>query len=354
LQDTLTNAIVSSLEVPLTAREHGALRRDVPGNARAYELYLRGNQLTLESSRWIEARDLYDEAVRLDPGYAPAWARLGRVLRVIAKYGGAEAEADRVRAERAFERALALNPDLAMTHQLYANLEAELGRAPDAMVRLLTRARARRSDPELFAGLVTTCRYCGLLDASVAAYECARRLDPAVRTSVAYTFLLRADYARAEETDVADPSFAALMARTRTGHSAEGIAALRAIEATTKHPTARLIAAAYRAAIEARPDELASSVTQVRASNFRDPEGLYLLAMFAAAANAHEVAIDQLHTAVGGGFHCPSSMATDTAWDGCRDDPEFLRLLALAEAGHQRALEAFVRAEGPAVLGMTP
>ena len=78
------------------------------------------------------------------------------------------------RAERAFERALALNPDLATAHYLYAHLEAETGRARDAMVRLLTRARSRRSDPELFAGLVTTCRYCGLLDESIAAYEQVR------------------------------------------------------------------------------------------------------------------------------------------------------------------------------------
>jgi hypothetical protein len=40
------------------------------------------------------------------------------------------------------------------------------------MVRLVSRARA--ADPELMAGLVTTCRYCGLLEASVAAHARAR------------------------------------------------------------------------------------------------------------------------------------------------------------------------------------
>ena len=215
LQDALTHAIVSSLHVPLAAREHHARRKDVPISAAAYELYLRGNQLMNDSARWADVRKLYEQALELDPGYAPAWARLGRMLRVMAKYSGTAAEGDRLKAERAFERALALNPDLSMAHHFYAHLEVEMGRATDAMVRLLTRARARGNDPELFAGLVTTCRYCGLLDESVAAFEAAQRLDPSVHTSVAYTFYVRGDYQRVIDTDSGSPPYAALLARYR-------------------------------------------------------------------------------------------------------------------------------------------
>ena len=80
LQDALTSAIVSSLHVPLTDCDHRALRLDVPANPAVYELYLRGNQLVTDPTHWSEARALYERAVTLDPGYAPAWARLGRVL----------------------------------------------------------------------------------------------------------------------------------------------------------------------------------------------------------------------------------------------------------------------------------
>ena len=66
------------------------------------------------------------------------------------------------------------------------------------MVRLLGRAQRHREDPELFAGLVHACRYCGLLEASVAAHAEARRLDPHVLTSIAYTLYLKGDYARLE------------------------------------------------------------------------------------------------------------------------------------------------------------
>src|SRR5205085_10273538 len=116
--------------------------------------------------------------------YAPAWARLGRVHRVIAKYGTEDAMVNRTRAEAALRKALELNPDLAIAHNFYAVLEAELGRAKEAMVRLIHRATAHRGDPELYSGLVLTTRYCGLLEASLSAHERARRLDPGVPTSV--------------------------------------------------------------------------------------------------------------------------------------------------------------------------
>ncbi len=73
--------------------------------------------------------------------YAPAWAKLGRVYRVIAKYGGVDATENLKRANDAFQRALQLNPDLSVAHNLYTNFEVEsLGRAKEAMARLLRRA----------------------------------------------------------------------------------------------------------------------------------------------------------------------------------------------------------------------
>ena len=96
---------------------------------------------------------------------------------MLGKYGG-DPEADKYIAESAaaFRRAFELNPDLSLAHNLYTYAEVDDGRAKDAMVRLLERLRHRSSDPELYAGLVHACRYCGVLDASIAASAHARRL----------------------------------------------------------------------------------------------------------------------------------------------------------------------------------
>jgi TolB-like protein len=87
LQDQLTRRIVESVSGPLSAREAGRLRRDLPSSPRAYELYLRANQASLDPAQLPVAEALYRSALSEDPEYAPAWARLGRVHRVQAKFG---------------------------------------------------------------------------------------------------------------------------------------------------------------------------------------------------------------------------------------------------------------------------
>ncbi|MBZ5565169.1 MAG: winged helix-turn-helix domain-containing protein [Acidobacteriia bacterium] len=195
IQDELSARVVHSLTLPLGERERSILRRDVPASAKAYEFYLRANQIgavrTLENMRL--ARDLYLQCLADDANYAPAWARLGRVTRFIEKFGE-DPDENLQRADAAFQRAFALNPDLAMAHNLYTAIECDQGRAPQAMVRLLNRASFRRNDPDLFAGLVQACRYSGELKASVAAHQCARHLDPHIVTSVAHTYFLLGDY----------------------------------------------------------------------------------------------------------------------------------------------------------------
>ena len=85
VQDELVHRIVDSLSLPLTAREQRMLRTDVPSSQRAYEDFLRANQLGLDATQWGAARDLYERCVEKDPRYAPAWARLGRIRHVMAK-----------------------------------------------------------------------------------------------------------------------------------------------------------------------------------------------------------------------------------------------------------------------------
>ena len=174
LEDDLTRRLVDSLSLPLTAAEDRQLHRDTPQSASAYEFYLRANELGRRPTEWTMARDLYERSVERDPEYAPAWARLGRLHRVLAKYGRDDRKEGYRRAEAAFQRALALNPDLPVAHHLYTDLELEQGRPTEAMVRLIDQAKRGGADPNLFAGLVQACRYVGLLEASLAADARAR------------------------------------------------------------------------------------------------------------------------------------------------------------------------------------
>jgi tetratricopeptide (TPR) repeat protein len=169
-------------------------------------VYLRANEVARTYAGLAQARELFRRCVELDPGFAPAWARLGRCHRVIGKYIEAEPDSE-ARAEDALRRALDLNPRLTVAHKYYANLEADIGRAEHAVVRLLGEATRHGNDPDLFAGLVHACRYCGLLDESIAAGAKARRLDPNIPAGVEQTLLMMGDVDRliAENRGEMDP-----------------------------------------------------------------------------------------------------------------------------------------------------
>ena len=68
--------------------------------------------------------------LREDPHYAPAWARLGRVHRVLGKYGAEEQERSIALAGDAFRRALEINPDLPVAHNFYTYYEIAQRLAP--------------------------------------------------------------------------------------------------------------------------------------------------------------------------------------------------------------------------------
>ncbi len=350
VQDELTERIVASLALPLTTGEKHTLHRDVPSSAKAYEFYLRGNQLSYDSKQWPIARDLYQRSVEEDPGYAPAWARLGRIHHVMSKYLPAGTSDGLQQAEAALKRALELNPELPLAHKLYAQLEVDLGRARDAMERLIERAHT--PDPELFVGLVSTCRYCGLLDASVVAHKRAVELDPKIRTSVPHTWFLQADHARLATVKLEEFPYIVPIALIAVNRGKEMLPALQELEQKTKTRIRDFITAA-RALIENDANESIAAINRIIASDFQDPEGLFYLSRHLSHLHQIEPALQLLERVVKGGYLCYPVMAEDTWLDPLRKKTEFKKLLARAEAQHRDAIVAFKRLSGGKLLGVS-
>jgi DNA-binding winged helix-turn-helix (wHTH) protein/tetratricopeptide (TPR) repeat protein len=350
VQDELTHRTVASLALPLTSREQQILKRDVPASAKAYEYFLRGNQFSYDSKQWSVARDLYLQCIDEDPHYAPAWARLGRIHHVMGKYLPAGTKESLIHAEAAFRQALVLNPDLPIAHKLFAQLEVDLGRAHDAMVRLIERAQT--ADPELLAGLVSACRYGGLLDASVAAHLRALELDPKIRTSVGHTWFLQADYGRVATVKVADYPYIVAISLAELGRAKEALPVLGELE--QKIPTRlRDFIIAARTLLEGNAAESIAAVRRVVSSDFRDPEGLFYLSRHLSHLNEVGLALEVFERVVAGGFFCFPSMEHDPWLDPLRKKPAFTKLLRQAEAHHDEALTAFTRRGGERVLGIT-
>ena len=124
-------------------------------------------------SSGASARDLYLRCVEDDPCYAPAWARLGRIHHVMAKYLTPEPERPGTGRSGVppCARAQSRSADRAQVLRAVRSRSRPRARCDGAA----DRARAGSADPELLAGSVSPCRYCGLLEASVAAHARARR-----------------------------------------------------------------------------------------------------------------------------------------------------------------------------------
>jgi len=351
LQDALTTRIVESLAVPLSARDRQTLKQDVPATAKAYEFYLRANQLAYQAHTWTVARDLYRQCLEEDPRYAPAWARLARLHRVIGMYSGDGADEAYALAEEAFSRALALNPDLSIAHNFYTLVEIETGRVKQAMIRLLERVRRRSSDPELFAGLVQACRYAGLQRPAIAAHDHARRLEPQMRTAVAHAYLMSGEYEKAVALDQDEPSLIAILALDLMGERDRAIAHARQQVSPGLPLVVRLFFEGTLAVLERRLDDVRPIADRLlKMWSLRDPCGTYYFARSLAAVH-HPEALRLFRRAVESGFHCSTFFARDPWLDSLRGTAEFDVVMETAHAGYRDAAAAFIAAGGEQMLG---
>ena len=329
----------------------------VPASPIAYEYYLRANQLSADWRHHPTARDLYMKCLDIDPRYAPAWARLGRCHRSIAKNGGDRNDFER--ADVAFRRALQLNPELNLAHSLYAWLEADSARAPQAMARLLGRAAGHANDADLYAGLVYACRFCGLLEASIAAHERARSLDPLIGTSVTSTYFMAGDYMAVHENSARD-SMSDAHALIALGREPEALALLLENErifgelvATETNPQYQFrywTAVSLRAMVEGKREE--SLVTLAKTMRWRRGEELFHAVGQLARLGEEEQAIDQLARVAEFGFICYPAMAKDHALDPLRRNARFGAILSEVKTRCEEARRVFVEAHGLEILGV--
>jgi serine/threonine protein kinase/tetratricopeptide (TPR) repeat protein len=355
LQDDLGRRVAEAIAEPITARTRTSGPRDVPASPHAYELYLRGTQLSGNRTMWHDALAILRRCVDEDPRFAPAWARLGRQHRVVAKYGHGAPEENLRLAEQALTRALELNPDLGLAHLQYAAFEIEEKARPlEAMTRLLRTARRHPNDPDLFGGLVLACRFCGLLDASLAADRRARRLDPGVRTSVAYTWWAMGEHEHAMETDDQEWRWLRMYALPMLGQETEAVRICDEALTMGLVPTEREMVRAHRASILRDRETCVAGARTLERSGLHDPEGLYFQARALARVGETEAAHDTLERVVRGGFWCGDLLASDPWLEPARVSPRFETLRRHADERRRAAALAFVEEGGADLLGVRP
>jgi len=173
LQDEVALGVAHAIKLELSRGAAGQPASPKPVNSEGYQAYLKGRYfLQKADDSFFQTGDYFQQAIQLDPGYAPAYAGLSQYY-VLVSSGPLPPERaipkeqalSRAReyaqkairldpdlpdshaslaylyfndwnwpdADREFQRAIALAPGLAQTHGLYSTYLSAMGRATEAM-----------------------------------------------------------------------------------------------------------------------------------------------------------------------------------------------------------------------------
>jgi TolB-like protein/Tfp pilus assembly protein PilF len=180
LQSEVARAIAGEVQAKVTPQEKTRLARSRPVNADAYDAYLKGrfyyNQFTVDGfSKSIEH---FEEAIKLDPNYASAYAGLADALASLEQTGAARPEEVHPRALEAATKALAMDDALPEAHAAMS-----LVRAND-WERSVSETEARRAIdlnpgfPLAHLYYSNMLRHLGRSEESIAEARRALELDP--------------------------------------------------------------------------------------------------------------------------------------------------------------------------------
>ena len=215
VQDSISEKIAERLALKLTGEDMQRLTKRYTQNTEAYQLYVKGvfYREKLNEDGLKKAVEYFEQAIKVDPNYAQAYAGLSSALAPMMFFGFlpvsegrpkmqaagkkalelddtlAEAqnesgvfklyyEYDWAGGESAFNRAIEQNPNYALAHHMYANLLTGMGRFDEGISE---RKRALEIDPlsvRTSALLGWDYYMAGRYDEAIMQYRRASELDP--------------------------------------------------------------------------------------------------------------------------------------------------------------------------------
>jgi TolB-like protein/DNA-binding winged helix-turn-helix (wHTH) protein/Flp pilus assembly protein TadD len=124
LQENVAKDIAGQIRAQLTSQEQAKLKSARPVNPAAYEAYLRGNYFADKrtAEALTKAVEYFEEAIRDDPNWAPAYAGLADIYVVLSEYKSVPAHESHAKARVAARKAVELDDSLAEAHTELANL----------------------------------------------------------------------------------------------------------------------------------------------------------------------------------------------------------------------------------------
>lgn len=205
VESEVAQGVARALQARLTNEERERISRPPTGNPAAYDAYLRARAFAERTTRTeaeiSAAIAAFEEAVRLDPEFASAWAQLSRRNANFFSLGYDRAEARRQTALAALENAERLGPDLIDTKIARAYFQFVVEGDLEDAERLTRELESRNpASADVATGLSQITRELGQIDRSA---DYARRTLALDAMNPYRHYLLCQDYLTSRELALA-------------------------------------------------------------------------------------------------------------------------------------------------------
>ena len=350
VQDKVTGQLISELRLNLSPVETEHLKAEASGSPLAYEYFLQGLDL-YGQHKFPLAIKMFEKTTEIDPNYAPAWAYLGASYNSDAAFelGGREQYR---RAQAAYERALAIQPNLLDAQIFLANFLIDTGKVEQAVLLLRDALKTNSNYAAAHWELGYAYRFAGMLDESVAECERARQLAPFVKGngSVLNSYLYLGEYQKfLESLPVDDSSFTLFYRGFGEFHEKQFDQASRDFDrAYELDPTLYTgIGKALSDSIHQHGAEglqlLSGLERTVRERGVGDPEATYKIAEAYAILGNKSSALHVLRMSVESGFFSYPYIDKDPLLKDLHDEPEFAQILNIAHQRYEAFKNSFFR-----------
>ena len=206
LQDEVTHKIVSALAVKITEDERNRLLCKGTKNLQAYDHTLRGleyfTQFTIKAN--IQARRMFEQAIKLDPEYASAYALAGGTHMIEWSFGWSQ---DLHSIDRAFEfiqKALRLDNSLGRAYQIGGEVFLWKKQHEKAISYYRKAIALSPNDADGFYGLSNVLSWAGQVDEAKEIIKKAMLLNPMYPVwylwSLGHAHFLNREYEEAIDT----------------------------------------------------------------------------------------------------------------------------------------------------------
>lgn len=313
IQDEISQNVARALQVILSDDERSALARVPTRDVGAYEAYTRGRAFFRQTRRKSlqYAREMFERAIVLDPGFALAWAGVADSCSLLDMYFPGSSHADLGRADETSARALAIDPGLADAHASRGFALWRLKRTDAAVAEFQTAMRLDRKQFEARYFYARLSYQRGDMEAAADLFEDAARA--------------REDY---------QARFFAAQSCEGLGRKAQAANAYRrALQVVRQHlslnpddPRAATMCAVSLCRLGDQEEGLRWA-ERARAIDPDDPGVLYNVACLYALEKRSDDAIDCLRQAFEAGFGGREWIMQDPDLDSLHEDPRFMALV---------------------------